>query len=176
MRKSFFNKGFTLVELLVVMAILGVLVTLIASGFRSAQLRGHDTQRKSDLKEVANALELFYSDYGFYPPEAAGYIAACPYNGSTKTGTACSWGNGEMTDGKTVYFKLMPNDPSSDYNYYYKLVGGSNQKYQLYAHLENTQDQDCINGSCTSPGVSLTCGGTALCNFSVHSANTTATE
>lgn len=165
------QKGFTLVELLVVMAILGVLVTLIASGFRNAQLRGHDTQRKSDLKEIANALEIFYSDYGYYPPDATGYIAACPYNSSTQTGTSCAWGNSEMTDNKTVYFKLMPSDPVSSYSYFYRIVPGSNQqKYQLYAHLENTQDPDIISG------LSVTCGGTTICNFSVHSANTTATE
>jgi len=62
------NKGFTLVELLVVMAILGVLVTLIGTAFRTAQARGRDVQRKSDLKQIANALELFFNDYGFYPP------------------------------------------------------------------------------------------------------------
>ena len=177
MAKKIIKKGFTLVELLVVMAILGVLVTILASGFRNAQLRGHDTQRKSDLKEISNSLELFYQDYGYYPPASNGYIDACPYNPGSNSGTACSWGSGVMTDSKTVYFKTMPDDPTSDYNYYYRTVAGSNdQKFQLYAHLENTQDPDCINGDCTTPAVAVTCGGTSVCNFSIHSPNTTATE
>ena len=68
------NKEFTLVELLVVMAILGVLVTLVAGGFRTAQVRGRDSKRKSDLKEIANSLEVFYSDHNRYPEENNGII------------------------------------------------------------------------------------------------------
>ena len=171
------NRGFTLVELLVVMSILGVLVALIAGGFRTAQMRGRDAQRKSDLKEIANALELFYSDYGKYPPESSGYILACPYNPSIGTGTSCGWGAGEMTDSKTIYFKMLPSDPNSKQIYKYKIVIGSdNQKYQLFAHLENSEDQDCLGGDCATPPVSITCGGTTICNFAVTSANTTATE
>lgn len=177
MKRVFFKKGFTLIELLVVMSILGVLITIMASGFRNAQLRGHDTQRKSDLKELSNALELFYQDYGYYPPSSGGYIQACPYSGGTSSGTQCDWGSGSMADGKTVYFKTMPEDPSSDYTYYYQVVAGSNQqKYQIYAHLENSQDPDCISGTCTDSQVPVTCGSAAICNYAVFSANTTATE
>lgn len=171
------RKAFTLVELLVVMAILGVLVTLVAGGFRTAQMRGRDAQRKSDLKEIANALELFYSDYGQYPPESSGSIAACPYTPSTGTGSTCSWGSGEMTDSKTVYFKVLPEDPGSSNTYVYRLVSGSNnQKFQLFARLENPRDQDCLNDDCNNPGVTVTCGGADLCNFAITSANTTPTE
>ena len=56
------KKGFTLVELLIVMAIISILATLIVGGFRSSQMRGRDGARKSDLKQISNALELFYSD------------------------------------------------------------------------------------------------------------------
>jgi type II secretion system protein G len=171
------NKGFTLVELLVVMSILGVLVTLIAGGFRTAQTRGRDAQRKSDLKEIANALELFYSDYGKYPPESSGFILACPYNPATESGTSCAWGSGEVADSKTIYFKQLPDDPRSAQAYIYRIVPGSDdQKYQLFARLENPEDQNCLGGDCANPPISITCGGSYICNFAVTSANTTATE
>jgi prepilin-type N-terminal cleavage/methylation domain-containing protein len=176
-KSNSFVGGFTLVELLVVMAILGVLVTLVAGGFRTAQMRGRDAQRKSDLKELANALELFYTDHGQYPPESGGSISACPYDSSLGTGTACLWGKSEMTDNKTIYFKILPKDPISSQFYVYRIVPGSNnQKFQIFARLENPKDQDCLGEDCLNPPVSITCGDTKLCNFAITSANTTATE
>jgi type II secretion system protein G len=164
------KKGFTLVELLVVMAILGILVAIVAGNFRSAQLRGRDAQRKSDLKQVAEALELFYADYGKYPAESSTKIASCAYNPATQTGSACDWGLEEMTDGKTIYFKTQPPDPSDDAYYRYRIVpGSSDQKFQLFARLENTQDQDLIT-------TAYSCGSVGNCNFAVTSANTNATE
>lgn len=168
--------GFTLVELLVVMSIIGVLATLISSGFRSAQVRGRDAQRKSDLKELSNSLELFYSDYGRYPSDSAGNIMACPYNPALGTGSVCSWGTSEFTDSKTTYFKEMPIDPDRDFSYYYRVVPGSeNQKYQIFAKLENTKDQDCLGGNCEVSEVSISCGG-SFCNYAVTSSNTSPTE
>lgn len=169
-------KGFTLIELMVVMAILGVLVTIAVVSFRSSQGRGRDAQRKSDLKQIGNALELFYSDYDKYPSDVGGIIQGCPYNPGTGAGGACSWGEDEISDGKTSYFKKVPDDPSDGFTYYYRIVDPpSNQKYQLFAYLENTEDPACIGGDCVNPPVTVTCGG-KLCNFAITSANTTATE
>ncbi len=154
-----------LAVILFVMAILGVLVTLVAGGFRTAQMRGRDSQRKSDLKELSNALELLYSDYNGYPNEALGRIAACPY--TPAGGTACTWGQGEMSDSKTIYFKQVPADPSDSHFYIYK-VDATNQKFQTFAHLENTKDKDIIT-------TAYSCG-TDNCNFAITSTNTNALE
>jgi general secretion pathway protein G len=174
------SRGFTLVELLVVMAIISILVTLIASGFRTAQMRGRDAQRKADLKNIANSLELFLSDYGKYPADTGNFINGCPYDPTSGNGSPCNSGNSEFTDGKTVYFKKFPQDPDSGQPYRYRIVPNSNsQKFQVFAHLENPQDQDCIGGSCTTPtGVpgEANCGTSAPCNFAITSSNTTPTE
>ncbi len=170
------NKGFTLVELLVVMAILGVLVTLVAGGFRTAQMRGRDGKRKSDLREIANSLEVFMSDHGQYPSDTAGgQIQACPYDPGLGSGD-CAWGSSEFTDGDTIYFKIIPSDPVSSQTYVYRIVPGSNnQKFQLFARLENPEDQNCLGGDCASPPIAFSCGG-HTCNFAITSSNTTATE
>jgi type II secretion system protein G len=169
------QKGFTLVELLVVMAILGVLVTIIAGGFRSAQARGRDAERKSDLKQLSQSLELFFSDYGRYPSDDAGRILGCPYSPAGGS-SPCTWGAGELTDEKTIYFKILPKDPTSSLDYYYRIVpASSNQKFQLFAHLENTEDKDCLGGDCVASPVAYMCGD-KICNFSITSTNANATE
>lgn len=167
--------GFTLVELLVVMAIIAILVTVVVGGFRSSQMRGRDAGRKSDLKQIANALELFFLDYGKYPPAAGTQIAACGYNPATGTGTACVWGSGSMNDAKTTYMTTIPKDLLAAQNYVYR-VSSTQNMFQLFARLENTQDKNCINGNCVNPGITLTCGGTYLCNFGVTSTNTKPTD
>lgn len=160
------KKGFTLIELLVVIAIISILVTIALVSFRSSQARGRDAERKSDLKQISSALELYYSDYEKYPSPGA-----------------IVWG-AEFTDGKTIYFKALPKDPSTGLNYYYRVVTNSNnQKYQLYAHLENGQDINCLHDVSGKPNCENPAGvpsdadcGTGNCNFSVTSANTTPTE
>ncbi len=168
--------GFTLVELLVVISILGVLVSITSVAFRSAQIRGRDAERKSDLKQIFNALELFYADYGKYPDDAGSVINACPYNSATGTGSACTWGSGEFTDSKTTYIKVVPKDPKSGFFYYYRVVpNSSNQQFQIFARLENDQDSGCLGGNCTVPPVTYLCG-TKACNFALTSPNTKPTD
>ncbi len=168
-----FKYGFTLVELLVVMAIISILATVVVSGFRSSQMRGRDAARKSDLKQLSNSLELFYADYGRYPAASGTEIAACPFDPLTKTGTACSFGatgsRSEFTDGKTVYFKKLPKDPSSS-QYYVYAVNSTYTKFQVFAKLENPEDKNIITG------ITKTCGTSLTCNYSVTSTNSTPTE
>jgi len=141
------KKGFTLIELLIAMAILGILATVGMGSFRMAQIRGRDAERKSDLKQISNALELYYSDYRQYPDSIA-------------------FGS-EFTDGKSLYLKEIPMDPGS--GTYVYVVSSAGNKYQLFAYLENTEDKN-IN-----PAITVSCG-TVTCNFSITSPNTTATE
>lgn len=172
-----YSLAFTLVELLIVLAILSVLVSIALVSFRSSQARGRDAQRKSDLKQMSSALELFYSDYGKYPSASQGLIQGCTYNYSTGVGSSCNWGNGEFGDGRTLYFKTIPKDPSGTHSYYYRIVDSpTNQKFQLFAALENSQDPECLAGNCSSPSINYQCGSGVTCNFAITSPNTSATE
>ena len=81
-----------------------------------------------------------------------------------------------MTDGKTIYMKIVPKDPDAKQNYYYRIIpGSSNKKYQLFARLANTQDKDCLGGDCENSPVSYSCGS-EVCNYAVTSANTSFSE
>ncbi len=60
--------GFTLVELLVVMAVLGLLAALVTPTLTAAIERGRVARVGSDLRQIEIALEVYYSDHRRYPP------------------------------------------------------------------------------------------------------------
>jgi len=59
--KSIFQRGFTLLEILVVISIIGILLGLGSVAFSTAQKKGRDARRRSDMKAVQSALEQYYS-------------------------------------------------------------------------------------------------------------------
>lgn len=61
------NKGFTIVELLIVIIIIGILAALVLNSFRGVQERARDTERQTDVKAQAAQLEVYYTDNGGYP-------------------------------------------------------------------------------------------------------------
>lgn len=69
-----YRKGFTLIELLVVIAVIGILAGVILASLNSARAKGKDAKIKSELKQVALALELYYDTYGTYSVTGSGYL------------------------------------------------------------------------------------------------------
>jgi general secretion pathway protein G len=61
------KQGFTLIELIVVMAILAMLVTLALPRYMQSMDRSKDAVLKHDLAVMRDALDKFYSDIGKYP-------------------------------------------------------------------------------------------------------------
>ena len=59
--------GFTIIELLIVIAIIGILATLVLTNFQGAQAKGRDTVRKNDINSIYQKLEEFYNEKGSYP-------------------------------------------------------------------------------------------------------------
>ena len=155
------ESGFTLIEILVVIAILGILATIGLASFKTAQMRSRDAQRKSDLRQLSSALEIYYNDYEKYPGSLNGRVLGCP----STTNTPCDWNNDSIfQDGETIYIRSMPEDPSSSLYYYY-VVDADYQGYRLYAHLENTQDTSIYNG------ITINCSETKRCNFLIEKSN-----
>ncbi len=70
------REGFTLIEILVVVAIISVLSAVVVVGLGPARRQGRDARRIMDLKQVQVALELYYNAYGQYP--ASGILAHSP--------------------------------------------------------------------------------------------------
>lgn len=67
MTKNAFRRGFTLIELMIVIVILGILMGTILPRLTGAQSRARDTARIADLNNISQALEVYSSDFGEYP-------------------------------------------------------------------------------------------------------------
>ncbi|PIR05204.1 MAG: hypothetical protein COV57_00355 [Candidatus Liptonbacteria bacterium CG11_big_fil_rev_8_21_14_0_20_35_14] len=61
------RQGFTLIEMLVVVGIIGVLASLVLVGLGGARDAGADAKRISNLNQIRNSLELYYLRSGSYP-------------------------------------------------------------------------------------------------------------
>src|ERR1700761_8180433 len=60
-------RGFTIVELLVVIAVIGILTTITIVGYNRYQQNSRDTQRAAKATVIAEALEKYYDANGEYP-------------------------------------------------------------------------------------------------------------
>ncbi len=61
------SAAFTLIELFVVMAVVGILLGLAFPAFTSVQNSARKTQAKNDLVQIVTAVNAFYTEYGKYP-------------------------------------------------------------------------------------------------------------
>lgn len=70
MQKS--KSGFTIVELLIVIVVIGILAAITIVAYNGVQSRARDSKRQHDLSEITKALEIYYIDNGGYPDCSGG--------------------------------------------------------------------------------------------------------
>lgn len=61
------QQGFTIVELLIVIIVIGILATLVLVTFTGIQQSARNTQRQTDIKAVASHLETYNAKNAYYP-------------------------------------------------------------------------------------------------------------
>ncbi len=84
-----FRKGFTLVELLIVIIIIAVLAAIAIPKFANSSTRGKESSLKANLKLYRNAVELFKNDTGSYPATLTDLTAtSAPANGKDSAGSS----------------------------------------------------------------------------------------
>ena len=80
---NYYKKGFTLLELLVVIGIMGILIAIGVQSYTTLNKQARDGRRIADLQSVRTALESYRSQNGVYPPNLSpivpsGYLNAIP--------------------------------------------------------------------------------------------------
>ncbi|HRH33215.1 MAG TPA: prepilin-type N-terminal cleavage/methylation domain-containing protein [bacterium] len=142
MFRNFFKKAkaFTLVEIMVVVAIIGILSTLIIISLDTTKMTARNTRRLADIKQLQIALKMYYADNGFYP-------------------TAITAGASLARNGINYLLRIPQNPfpyndnncPSQDYQYK-QLEGG--QRYSLTFCLgDKTDDLSAGTKTATANGI-----------------------
>jgi general secretion pathway protein G len=62
------SSGFTLIELMIVVAIMGILITIAAPNLKVSLIRAREAVLKEDLFQMREAIDQYYADNGKYPP------------------------------------------------------------------------------------------------------------
>ena len=146
------NKGFSLIELLVVISIIGVLIGLSAFGLQGARQSARDARRVSDIEQIRSGLELYKADCGVYPDNTdfPGPTEDLEGDGSS---LSCS--------GSNTYISNRPQDPNPGKMYRYNRT--SPTIYEICAAMET--------GGATVPCQGMNpgqCGVGISCNYRVE--------
>ena len=83
------QKGFTLIEVMVVVTILGILATIAVPRIKNATVQARETVLRQDLFTLRDRIDQYYSDHGAYPPKLdvlpeKGYLRAIPVDPFTE--------------------------------------------------------------------------------------------
>ena len=93
------QQGFTIVELLIVIVVIGILAALVITTFTGIQQQARDTERQTDINAIHSQLEAYYAQNGYYPGDAEITVgnlqgldpeALIAPGGNTAPGTAAS--------------------------------------------------------------------------------------
>lgn len=147
------SSGFTLIEILIVIGIIGILSGVLVSVINPAGIRAksRDAQRKSDLRQIQTALELYFADNRMYPEPVLNGCAP----GNTLGCTTKIDGNDNLTDEiSPSHISAVPLDPKlssatnqdvcsqpTQYRYNY-MTDASKSIYVLTAIMEAPDSND----------------------------------
>lgn len=135
--------GFSLIELLVVIGIIALMASIVLVALNESRIRSRDGNRMSQTKEILNALELYYTQFGSYPTSQGSADDVVNLN---QTGAADVIGTA-LTSG---YMSAIPEDPLYEYtsSNSYGYCSRSSTSFVLYINLENDGDEDPVTGRC----------------------------
>lgn len=133
-KNTFLPRGFTLVELVIVIALIGMLFSIVATLLSDAQRSARDKRRISDVTQLQRALELYYTDHQAYPKESEGA------NGDTAA-------NAVLKAALAPYLSGTPKDPFNNSTFFYYYDGKHRCGIKDYAVIFVRQVEDPANAN-----------------------------
>lgn len=127
------NSGFTIVELLIVIVVIGVLAAIVIVAYNGIQTGARDTKRISTLNQLQKAIELYYASNGQYPAIAHGLGSETTCGSQTE-----NWGHCDrikaLTDALAPYATFDPTQltQATQGSYYFTYDSQSDDNYQTY--------------------------------------------
>ena len=119
------QRGFTLIEIMVVVVIIGVLGAIVVPQFMSRPDQAKVTAARTDIQAIATSLEMYRLDNAYYPSTQQGLEALI--HRPTGTPAARNWN-------PQGYLKSLPVDPwGTPYQYLNPGVRAANGGYDLYS-------------------------------------------
>lgn len=124
-----FQRGFSIVELLIVIAIIGLLGSLILVQMQAGRARGRDAEREQEIKSLQNALALYIVNTGKYPPSNQTLF---PYAAATLTGSDPV--SQDLRNAGAL--NQVPTDPTNAGNFVYQYSSADGSTYEITYYLE----------------------------------------
>ena len=142
--------GFTLVELMVVVAIIALLAAIIIPNYVHSRASAAVAQSEANMKQIATALELYYTDNQQYPQNSADVSPALFAAGDATTKSTTTGGN--------PYLNATPVNALQRKPYAYAFVGGAGNTTETYT-LEDAgpYDPSTMTSIPAAPGVGGQC-------------------
>ena len=126
------GRGFTMIELMVAVAIIALLSAVILATVSGTKIRTRDAERLSDIAQIIRALELYNSENGQYPPREVA---------RTNNDPTCGNAQWDLLASDLAPYIEIPCDPlglQTNYLYYYDAdVADGYQTYGLMVRLES---------------------------------------
>jgi prepilin-type N-terminal cleavage/methylation domain-containing protein len=162
--KAMNKRGFTIVELLIVIVVIGILATISLVAFNGIQAKGRDSIRKSDLATIAKALNSHNIDKGDYIETASGCGMQSNGNGwfnASGSGFGAQYGDSLSSCLRTAgYIQRdiidptggLTSTPATGFTYMkYHCGSGSTKQVYVYAKSESIpQNATATDGTCDS--------------------------
>jgi prepilin-type N-terminal cleavage/methylation domain-containing protein len=145
--------GFSLIELLVVIGIIGILAVITTVSFGNSKIQARDTKRVADLDELFKSINLYYTTLEALPPDCSepGYSGGCDTNDVPVPGAAIDTSNDNdfMSFLQPDFLNNSPRDPlSNGVNYYgyatnieYPAGSGVIYDYMVFTILEDNNSE-----------------------------------